>query len=68
MGDEALVIALEIIDTDISKENDVDAIINRLNRLFKIDFTITKYQLLDEAFQNITEGFETLSGPSSKHL
>ena len=46
LEDEALDAVLEIDDKDIAKENGVDAIIERLNRLFKKDYTITKYQRL----------------------
>ena len=41
---------LEIPENDISSENDVNVIINRLNRLCKKDSTVTKYQAL-EAFE-----------------
>ena len=41
----------------MAKENDVDAIIESLNRLFKKDSTITKYQAL--------EGFETFRRAAS---
>ena len=46
-GQEAV---LEIPENDISSENDVNVIINRLNRLCKKDSTVTKYQAL-EAFE-----------------
>ena len=46
---EALDAVLEIDESDISKENGVDFIIERLNRLFKKDSTVIKYQTL-EAF------------------
>ena len=48
---------LEIDDQNIAKENNVDDIIERLNRLFKKDSTITKYQNL--------EAFETFRRPAS---
>ena len=50
LEDEALDAVLEIADEDIAKKNDVDAIIEHLNRLFKKDTIITKYQAL-EAFE-----------------
>ena len=57
LEDEALDAVLEINDEDIAKENGVDAIIEHLNRLFKKDYTITKYQAL--------EAFETFRRPAS---
>ena len=39
--DEALDAVLEINDVEIAKDDDLDAIINRLNKLFKKDSTIT---------------------------
>ena len=47
LEDEALDAVLEIDESDISKENGVDFIIDRLNRLFKKDSTVTKYQALE---------------------
>ena len=44
LEDEALDAVLEIDESDISKENGVDFIIDRLNCLFKKDLTVTKYQ------------------------
>ena len=49
LEDEALDAVLEIDESDISKENGVDFIIERLNSLFKKDSTVIKYQTL-EAF------------------
>ena len=49
LEDEALDAVLEIDESDISKENGVDFITERLNRLFKKDSTVIKYQTL-EAF------------------
>ena len=49
LEDEALDAVLEIDESDISKENGVDFIIEHLNRLFKKDPTVIKYQTL-EAF------------------
>ena len=60
LEDEALDAVLEIDDEDIAKENDVDAIIERLNRLFKKDSTITKYQAL--------EAFETFERPAGMSI
>ena len=51
---------LEIDDEDIAKENGVNAIIERLNRLFNKDSTITKYQAL--------EAFETFRRPASMSI
>ena len=34
---------LEIPENDIALENGVDAVINRLNRLYKKDSTVTNY-------------------------
>ena len=42
LEDEASDAVLEIDDAEIAKDDSVDAIINRLNRLFKNDSTITK--------------------------
>ena len=41
LEDEALNAVLEINDAEIAKDDDLDAIINRLNKLFKKDSTIT---------------------------
>ena len=60
LEDEALDAVLEIDDEDITKENGVDAIIERLNKLFKKDSTITKYQAL--------ETFETFRRPASMSI
>ena len=46
LEDEALDAVLEIDESDISKENGVDFIMEPLNRLFKKDSTLTKYQAL----------------------
>ena len=43
LEDEALDAVLEIDESDISKENGVDFIIERLNRLFKKDSAVTNY-------------------------
>ena len=60
LEDESLDAVLEIDDKDIAKENGMDAIIERLNRSFKKDSTITKYKAL--------EAFETLRRPSSMSI
>ena len=60
LEDEALDAVLEIDEAETAGENGVDAIKNRLNRLFKIDSTITKYQ----AF----ESFMTSKRPSTKSI
>ena len=60
LEDEALDAVLEIDDEEIAKEDGVDAIIERLNRLFKKDSTITKYQAL--------EAFETFRRPSNMSI
>ena len=44
LEDEALDAVLEIDESNIGKENGVDFITERLNRLFKNDSTVTKYQ------------------------
>ena len=57
LEDEALDAVLEIDDEDITKENGVDVITERLNRLFKKDSIATKYKAL--------EAFETFRRPAS---
>ena len=57
LEDEALDAVLVTDDEDIAKEKEVDAIIEHLNRLFKKDSTITRYQAL--------EAFETFRRPAS---
>ena len=57
LEDEALDAVLEIDESDISKENGVDFIIQRLNRLLKKDSTVIKYQTL--------EAFMTFKRPSN---
>ena len=47
IADKALDAVLEIDKVDITEENGADAIITRLNRLFKKDFTITKHQAFE---------------------
>ena len=54
LEDEALDAVLEIDESDISKENGVDGVIDRLSRLFKKDSTVTKYQAL-EAFMTLKD-------------
>ena len=60
LEDEALNAVLEIDESDISKENGVDFIIERLNRLFKKDSTVIKYQTL--------EAFMTFKRPSNMSI
>ena len=60
LEDEASDAVLEIEDAEIAKDDGVDAIINRLNRLFKKDSTITKYQTV--------EAFETFRRPSNMSI
>ena len=60
LEDKALDAVLEIDDEDITKENDMDAITERLNRLFKKDSAVTKYQAL--------EAFETFRRPASMSI
>ena len=60
LEDEASNAVLEIDDAEIPKDDGVDAIINRLNRLFKKDSTITKYQTV--------EAFETFRRPSNMSI
>ena len=57
---EALNAVLEIDESDISKENGVDFIIERLNRLFKKDSTVIKYQTL--------KAFMTFKRPSNMSI
>ena len=57
---EAQDAALELPEDEIAQENSVDAILNRLDRLFKKDSTITKYQAL--------EAFETFKRPSDMSI
>ena len=49
LEDKVLDAVLEMDESDIIKENGVDFIIEYLNRLFKKDSTVIKYQTL-EAF------------------
>ena len=60
LENEALDVVLELDDEDIGKDNGVDVIIDRLNKLFKKDSTITKYQIL--------EAFETFKRPSTMSI
>ena len=60
LEDEALDAVLEIDESDISKENDIDFIIERLNRLFKKDSTVIKYQTL--------KAFMTFKRPSNMSI
>ena len=60
LEDKALDATLEIDDKDIVKENGVNTIIEHLNRLFKKESTITKYQAL--------EAFETFRRPASMSI
>ena len=57
---EALDAVLEIDESDISKENGVDFIIERLNRLFKKDSTVIKYQTF--------KAFMTFKRPSNMSI
>ena len=45
LEDEALDVVLEIDESDISKENGVDFILERSKRLFSKDSIVTKYQV-----------------------
>ena len=60
LENKALDVVLKIDDEYVAKENGVDAIIECLNRLFKKDSAITKYQAL--------EAFETFIIPASISL
>ena len=60
LEDEGLDAVLKTDDTVISRDDGVDAITNRLNRLFKKGSTITKYQVL--------EAFETFKRPSNMSI
>ena len=53
---EAQDAALELPEDEVAQESGVDAILRRLDRLFKKDSTITKYQAL--------KAFETFKRPS----
>ena len=57
---EAQDAALELPEDEIAQENSVDAILHRLDRLFKKDSTITKYQAL--------EAFEMFKRPSDMSI
>ena len=57
LDNESVDAVLELDEQDISKESGVDCIIERLNRLFKKDSTVTKYQAL--------EAFMTFKRPSN---
>ena len=52
--------ALELPENVIAQENGVDAILRRLDGLFKKDSTITNYQAW--------EAFETFKGPSDMSI
>ena len=60
LEDEALDAVLEIDESDITKENGADFIIELLNRLFKKDSTVTTYQAL--------EAFMTFKRPSNRSI
>ena len=60
VDDETLDAVLEIDESDISKENGVYSIKDCLNRLFKKDSTVTKYQAL--------EPFMTFKRPSNMSI
>ena len=60
LEDEALDAVLQIDESDTSKENGVDFIIERLNRLFKKDSTVIKYQTL--------KAFMTFKRPSNMSI
>ena len=60
LENQALDAVLELDDEDIGKDNGVDVIIDCLNKLFKKDSTITKYQTL--------EAFETFKRPSTMFI
>ena len=50
---ETLDAVLETDDTEITKDDDVDAIINRLNKLFKNESITTKYIALEASPRSI---------------
>ena len=58
--DEALDAVLGMNEADIAGENGVDAVITRLNRLFKKDSTVTKYQTF--------KSFMTFKRPSTMSI
>ena len=60
LEDKVLDAVLEMDESDIIKENGVDFIIEYLNRLFKKDSTVIKYQTL--------EAFMTFKRPSNMSI
>ena len=60
LEDEALDDALQTDDEDITKEKGANSIVECLNRLFRKDSTITKYQDL--------EAFEKFRRPTSRPI
>lgn len=54
LENEALDVVLAIDDAKIAKDEGVDTTINRLNKLWKKDCMITKYQAL-EVFQTFRQ-------------
>ena len=55
MVDEALDAVLETKDTDIARENDLNAIIKCWNRLFTKDSPITKYKYIRLVYPSILQ-------------
>ena len=68
--DEALDTVLEINDAEIAKDDGAYAIINRLNKLFKKDSTITKYQTLEtfETFRSSSMSIQAFLDQFNKGL
>ena len=68
--DEALDTVLEINDAEIAKDDGAYAIINRLNKSFKKDSTITKYQTLEafETFRSSSMSIQAFLNQFNKRL
>ena len=67
LENEALDAVLEIDDAEIAKDDGAYAIINRRNKLFKKDSTITKYQTI-EAFRSSSIPIQAVLNQFDKRL
>ena len=67
LENEALDAVLEIDDAEIAKDDGAYAIINRRNKLFKKDSTITKYQTI-ETFRSSSIPIQTVLNQFDKRL
>ena len=67
LENEALDAVLEIDDAEIDKDDGAYAIINRRNKLFKKDSTITKYQTI-EAFRSSSIPIQAVLNQFDKRL